>query len=123
MSAAQDVSALDIFKELLWDSILKAALAKLLAKSVILSWGPVAALITWVVTSFSDDLYVLIKTLITIELIVYRNKQLQVAYGNSANNLKNVALSKGIDSAEFRKARDENKNHLSAFVMYDTVRP
>lgn len=123
MGVAQDTApAFDAFKMLVWDTVVQGALASLFAAVPILAWPPIAAFITWIVSQFSGYLYAGIKLFIVVELIVFRNKQLQDQYAASSISLQDVAYSDGIESDRFKKARDDNKKALAPFLKYDRAR-
>lgn len=113
--------ALDTFKELAWDIVVRQALAKLLSLPL-LGWWPLSEFITWIVLRYSEELYTLIKKFINTSLIVFRNQKFQDAYAQASIRLKRTALSHGIESLEFRKARDEDKKALSDIVRFDSAR-
>lgn len=108
-------AVLDLFKELIWDAAVKMALEKLFAKVAFLAWGPFGAAITWIVEKYGDELYEIIHTYIDLKLIVFRNKELLARYADASVRLK-LAAAGGLDTPEFRKARDEDKIALSNFM-------
>lgn len=112
----------DTFKILIWDLAVKSALASLFASVPFLAWPPLAALITAGLTQFTDSLYVVIKIFIVVELIVFKNKELQSKYAAASIELQDIAHQDGIESDQFKKARDENKKVLEPFVRYDRAR-
>lgn len=112
----------DAFKELLWDQIVSSALTKLFQRFAFLSWGPIQAAITWIVFKYADELYQAVKMYIKIELIIFKNKELQNKFAVASLNLKLVAQENGINSKEFKEGRDAHKKALEPFVRYDRVR-
>lgn len=113
---------LDTFKELLWDHIVRATLTKIFVKVPLLGWGPIGYVISNLVFKYSDELYSALSFFIEVKLIVLKNKKLQQEYAAASLRLRQVALSSGIESVEFRKARDEDKDALSKFVRFDVAR-
>lgn len=114
--------ALDTFKELIWDSLVKAALGKLFAAFPLLGWGPIGWAITWIVGHYNEMIYLGLKEFIKLENIALRNEQAERAYGTASVKLKLIARSNGIESVAFRKARDEDKEKLSHFVRFGVAR-
>lgn len=114
--------ALDTFKELIWDSLVKAALGKLFAALPLLGWGPIGWAITWIVNRYSEELYLLAKEFVKLEALALRNEQAERAYNTASVKLKLIARTNGIESAEFRKARDDDKKALDNLVRFDRFR-
>lgn len=113
--------ALDAFKELAWDLVVRKALAKVLSLPF-LGWWPINEAVTWIVLRYSEELYALVKTFINTSLIIFRNRQFQESYAQASLHLKKTAMVYGIDSVEFRKARDDDKEALSRLVMFESAR-
>lgn len=114
--------ALDTFKELVWGSLVKAALGKLFAALPLLGWGPIGWAITWIVERYSNELYQLAKEFLKLEAIALRNEAAERAYNTASVKLKLIARSNGIESEEFRKARDEDKKALDNLVRFGRFR-
>jgi hypothetical protein len=108
----------DLFKALIWDNLVKAAVGRLFAAVPILAWGPIGYVITWVATHFADKLYDSVKMAIALEAIAIRNEAHRRAYDRASVALKIIAQDKGINSPEFREARDANKRALAEFVRF-----
>lgn len=117
---------LDAFKELAWDVVVREALKKLLAVSLfgvpVLGWWPFSEIITRLVFYFSDELYQAFSKLIDTRLIIFRNKKFHNQFVSGSLRLREIALGHGVGSAEFRKARDEERESLSQFVLFDIAR-
>lgn len=108
--------ALDLFKGLVFDQLVKLAIQRILGMAAWLSWGPIAFIITRVVVFVADKLYEGVKDYVNIEYIMLRNETYHKQFIQAQYVLKGVASEKGVDSEEFRKARDEHKKALSKFV-------
>lgn len=111
-------TGLDLFKDLVWDNLVEAALAALFVKVPVLAWGPLGAIIKFAATKFTDYLYAGMKMFIVVEAIPLRNKLLHKKYTEAAIKLKTIAKTTGIESDEFRKARNEDKKRLSDLVRF-----
>lgn len=118
MSSTTDV-LLDTFKDLAWDVAVKKALDWLFEKYAFLTWGPLGYLITRFVLLFTDTLYSYIKLVIDVNLIPIRNEAFKESFDRASINLFLLAKEKGIDSPEFRSARDEHKKALSNLAVFD----
>lgn len=113
---------IDIFKELLWDSIIRKGLAALFAKIPLLGWGPIGYVLTFFIMKWSDQIYELVVEFIDVSRIVFKNETLQKEYDKASVRLKLVAKGFGWTSPEFEEARDANREHLSNFVRFDNFR-
>lgn len=115
-----DVSADDLFKDLIWQPIVKLILAELFKLLPFLAWGPLGPIVTLIVTYLAEKIFTAVKLFVDLQVISLKNKEHQAAYDRASVSLKIIAKDKGIDSPEFRKARDENKAALSDFVKFAT---
>lgn len=118
MSAGPADRALDVFKSLVFDQLTKAAIAQILGLSPFLAWGPIAYIIGQAVVYVGDVIYNQLKDAVNLEVILIKNEAFHKAYVNASLSISKIAKEKGIDSPEFRKARDEHKAALSKFVRY-----
>lgn len=114
--------ASDIFKSLVWNSLVKAATNALFAAVPFLAWGPVGWLVNIIITKFADFLFAQAKEFIIFEAIQFRNKELQSKFDLASVELKLIAINKGVDSDDFKQARAKNVNDLSAFIRFDVAR-
>lgn len=108
----------DIFKDLVWGALVRAALGALFKAAPFLGWGPIGIIVTFLVTQFAEKLYEVVREYVQIEVIILRNEAHRKEYDAASTRLKIIAHSSGIDSPEFQKARDENKKALSKFVQF-----
>lgn len=107
---------MDLFKDLLWENILKGAVERMLSRYPILGWGPVSWFVTFLIGEFADALYLILKEWFDLEAIAIKKRDLRLAFDRAGVECKIIARSHGIESPEFRKARDEHKADLSKFV-------
>jgi hypothetical protein len=108
----------DTFKELVWDALIKAAIASLIKAVPFLGWGPAGAVLTWVVQKFTDYLYSTLVTSFNVAKMPFLNEAHRVAFDDATVKLRIIAAGEGINSDAFRKARDEHKKRLSEFVKF-----
>lgn len=108
----------DIFKKLIWDSIIKALLDKLFLAIPFLGWGPVGIIVALIVNKLGSWIFDAMKMFIDFSLIVIKKEELAREYAVESLNLKNIALSKGIDSEEFKAERIKAAASLSRFVKF-----
>lgn len=67
-------------------------------------------------TLFTDRFYTVAREVWDVESIIYNNEELERAYTGAALKLKIIARDKGIESEEYRSAREKHKQDLSKFV-------
>jgi len=72
-------------------------------------------LVGWI----SDVLFSKIKLLIDLQAIVILNEKHRREYTIAVLNLRAIADTNGIDSAEFKEARENAKKHLSKFIHFN----
>ncbi len=110
-------TAIDTFKELVWDALIKAALQRLFDKFAFLAWGPIGVVVEYFVLKYADELYAALKEYLVLELIAFKNTQLHAKYVTAAINLRTMAHTYGVNSNEFKEARDADKKALANFVL------
>ena len=107
-----------IFKDLVWDVLVRVALSKLFQSVPFLGWGPLGMLVGWAVGIFGSMLFEAVREAVQLEVIVLRNEAHRKAFAAAATNLKAIARDKGPDSNEFKEARDAHRKALSEFVQF-----
>lgn len=112
----------DLFKDLVWDTLVKAALQRLFLLVPFLSWGPLGTIITWLALKYADELYAAVALYIDVETIAFRNQEFGQTFASAEINLKQVAGKSGIDSQEFQNARTTEKQALSNVIKFDPSR-
>jgi len=112
-----------LFKTLVWDSLVSAltaslmgALSRVAVLSVFFTWGPVAAIISYLVEAITNKLFSLLKLAVDLEMITLQNALHHKAFQDAVVKLKVIAHDHGVDSDEFKKQREIEKQALSAFV-------
>jgi uncharacterized protein (DUF2342 family) len=108
----------DIFKDLVWTAMITAAKQALFAAVPWLGWGPIGVFVGFVIGLLAEHLYDAMKLAIDMRLIVFKNEQHRKAFDDASVKLKIIASGKGIDSPEYREAREEHKKRLSDFVKF-----
>jgi len=108
-----------LFKSFVWDAAAKYAVSQIFLAVPFLSLGPLAPIVTWVVTLIADKIYMAIEVVMDLQTIAFKNQAHKEAFDKASLRLKLVAQVKGIDSEEFRKERDAQKEKLSEFVRFN----
>jgi hypothetical protein len=107
-----------ILKDLFWDALVQLALKKLFQLIPWLGWGPLGILVSWVVGHFADLAFEALVQYVDHTSIAFRNAAMHRAYVTASLDLRKLAHEKGIDSEDFRLAREEHKKRLSEFVQW-----
>lgn len=108
----------DLFKSLVWDLILKAVIDAICAAVPLLAFPPVKWILSFLITKFTDQFYEAVKLQIDMQSIIIKNAEHLSAYNKASATLKIIAHDKGIDSEEFKNARENAKLALSKFVRF-----
>ena len=109
----------DIFKDLIWDTLVKVALMKLFAAVPWLGWGPVGVLVGWIAGMLADALYEALRLAVDLQMITFKNEAHRRAFDDAGVKLKLIAKDKGIESPEFKEARVRHREALAVFVKFD----
>lgn len=112
----------DLVKVLLWDVLVKAALQRLFLLVPLLGWGPIGMVVSHYAFKLTDFMYEQMADYISITIIAARNKKFESEFNKAAINLKLIAMQKGIQSDEYRSAREQHKKALSDFVRFNPAR-
>lgn len=108
----------EIFKKLVWDTLVTVAIKQLFAAVPWLGWGPVGVIVGWVGGLVADQIYKALDMMVALQLIVIKNKALAKDFAAAALTLKEIGQAKGIDSPEFKEARDEHKKRLAELIHF-----
>ena len=118
MSVGPADKALDVFKDLIFDQMVKSAISYIIGLEPLLAWVPVSFLIGKVVTYVAGIIYEEMKDAINFQVILLNNRSHHEGYINALSILKRIANEKGIDSEEFKTQREIHKATLSRFIRY-----
>lgn len=118
MSSGPADKGLDLFKDLIFDPLVKLAIGQIVGLAPFLSFGPVAFIVGQVVTYVAGKLYELLKDTINLEVILINNAAHHAAFVSASIDLKRIAQTKGIDSVEFNESREKHKIALAAFARH-----
>lgn len=107
-----------LFKRLVWDPMIVSATAALFAAAPWLATWPLGPIVRSLILRFTDKLYALLDKVVDLQVIVLVNAAHRAEYERASVKLKLLAKDKGIDSPEFKEARDAAKVSLAKFVSY-----
>lgn len=104
----------DLFQDLVWNTLVTAALNALYVAIPGLSF--LSPVINWFVKHFSEKLFEALRLTLDLKLIAFINAENRKDFDRAAVKLKILSNDYGIDSAEFKKYREDAKFALSKFV-------
>lgn len=107
-----------LFKDLIFNTLVKAALAKLFAAVPLLGWGPIGWIVSLVVGKIAEWLFDNLAEAVNFEVIVLRKESLAKEYARQVLSLKQLAQTNGIDSEEFKAQREKAKVALAQFIHF-----
>ncbi len=110
----------DIFRSLVWDSMVKAALQRLLTS--LPSWiggGPIGFVVSWAFQKIADRIYNELDKLVITQGIHLRNLSQRLAFDRAALALQIVSDAYGPESEEFKKERENAKRRLADMVSFN----
>lgn len=109
----------DIFKSLIWDALVTAALNALFKAVPFLAWGPLGVVVSIIVRYVADWIFEGVDEYIDLQAIAFKKLELAREYAKYCVELKRVALVSGIDSVEFKNAREAAKLGLRDFIKFN----
>ena len=121
MGEVKDIQAVDIgdiVHDLVWTAIIKLVTERLFSMIPFLAWGPLGILTSFVVGKLMEWAYEAMKLAVDLQVIRFNNEAHQRAFDTASVTLKIIARDKGINSLEFKEARDAHKKALAIFVKF-----
>lgn len=118
IASITDVNAGDLFKDLVWSAVIKAATAALLRAIPFLAgwpWSMIAGVVVELVGGFVYDQ---LKDVYNFESTAIVNEAHRREYDSASIKLKLIARDKGIQSDEFKQAREKYADALAKFVKF-----
>ena len=112
-----DISS--IFKSMVWDVLLKRGIDILITSLSISPQGFLAMLITKVIIIVANKLYPIIVQMVRIESVILTDEVHQKSFERAQLKLKIIAKEKGIDSQEFKDAREKEKESLYKLIKFN----
>lgn len=106
----------DLFKDLVWDQLVKAALVRLFAAAPFLSWGPLGWAVGVFGTYFAGKLFEALREGVDLTAIVLSNQSHMHAYNAAALKLTLIAQTLGKESPEYQEANENAKADFLKFV-------
>lgn len=110
----------ELFKTLVWDLLVDAALVALFVAEPWLAYWPFRQIVTGVATLFTNKLFSVGRRTIDMTAIPLINEAHKRAFTDAVVELKVIGYHQGRDSPEYLKARDDAKAALSRFVHFNS---
>jgi hypothetical protein len=108
-----------LFKDLVWDAEIEVALTALFSYAPYLGWPPLRQIISAIIKFAANRFWKQVKLAVDIGAVTILDAQRKAAFDKASVVLKIIAIDKGIDSPEFKKAKDEAKIALSKFAHFN----
>jgi len=118
MSTGPADKGLDLFKTLVFDQIVNTLTSAIIGLAPWLSLPFFSFIVRKTVKWISEKLYEQLSQFINFEVILLRNAEYHREYISACIALNGIAKTLGIDSPEFKVARNEHKKALAKFVRY-----
>ncbi len=96
--------------------LVKQVISAIFSTVPFLAWGPFGLITSVIVTAIADKIFKEAALQLEIELIPIKNEILRKEFDRASIKLKLLACEKGIDSPEFKEARNANVEALSKLV-------
>ncbi len=113
-----EIAVGDLFKDLVWGAIIKAATNALIKAIPFLAWGPMPMITGLIVGLVGDFLYDQLKDVYNFHSVSIKNEAHRKEFDSAGLKLKLIARDKGIDSDEFKTAREAYRESLAKFVRF-----
>ena len=107
-----------LFRSLVWDNLVKAAIKRVFMAVPFLAIGPLGVITKFIIIKIANKIYEVLKETVDLQLIVFKNYRLKKEFDRASVMLKIIAQGKGVDSNEFKDAREIHKKRLSNFVRF-----
>ena len=106
----------DLFKSAIYDPLIDAALVSFLGG--VLGVPVVGTFVRFVARVFANKLFEAMRLILDLQAIAFVNEGHKKDFDRAAVTLRIIGQSKGIDSPEFKTARENAKAALSDFARY-----
>lgn len=115
------IEAESFFKDSAWDTLVDLALGLLFAEFSFLNIWLVRDGVRWLITRYSDKLFMLFTDFINVAYVVLKNKGLQEKFIEFNLNLKGIAKNKGVTSPEYKEARRVHQQEFAKKIRSNLV--
>lgn len=113
--------AQDLFRTIVWDNLTEATLTLIFTEAPVLNIWPIGPLLRAAVRYISDKLFQSLRLFVDLAAIPILNEEHRRKYDAAAVALQAIAIRSGVDSDEYRKAKDNAKAAFAQLVRFNAV--
>jgi hypothetical protein len=106
-------------KSTVWDTALELALTALFVKAPYLAVWPFRPIIRGLARLFSDKMFDKLKEIVDVRAIIIMNANHRAVYDKAMKTLKQIAITDGIESESFKKAREHARIEFNRYVRFN----
>lgn len=114
-----EIDLLSIFKQTIWSVLSEKVIVKTMAFLALSPQSFMGKIVAKLLVHLSEKMFEVLKEEIEVASIKLTNKIHQHDWERSQLKLRLIARGKGIDSEEFKKAREEEHEKLRKLVVYN----
>lgn len=107
-----------IFKDLVWNALVKAALARAILYAPFLGWPVIGPIVSIVVGIFADKLFKELQLGLDLTYIKFQDEEAEKAFHLSSMKLSVEAAAHGVDSPQYKEANEKLKADFAKFVSF-----
>ena len=108
----------DVFKLVVWDNLRAFAIRSLFAGVPWLKVWPLGPIIKWLAGSISDTVFETIKLNIDLAALKFMDSNTERHFNDSIVKLKLIERDYGVESKEYKEARDDARKIFAAFIRF-----
>lgn len=112
----------DLFKGLVWDSLINSVIAAIYVQAPWLGSWFFSRLTAGVVRMVGDKFFSHLRLIVDMQAIAFLNNKHRMAFDVAAVELRLVLRDKGSESKEFLDAKEKAKSALAEFVRFGATR-
>ncbi|NDC22513.1 MAG: hypothetical protein EBZ49_00060 [Proteobacteria bacterium] len=110
----------DLFKELVFDVVIKEAIRRLFLAVPFLEMGPIGYIVSLLLTRFADSLYEYQKTVVRFYKFEFVNSKNQKQFDQEMKNLQTLQKNPNATPEEINEAIQKAKERLADLVRYSS---
>lgn len=107
-----------LFKEAVWDAAVESALASLFVAAPWMNTWPLRGIVRGLTLMLTNRIFSLLRLVIDLQVIQLLNSEHKQAFAREAVKLRIIAIDKGLNSPEYKRAKEDAKASLSRFIQF-----
>lgn len=108
----------NLFKETVWDAGVEAALTSLFVAAPWMNVWPLRSIVRGLTLMLTNRLFSMLRLVIDLQVIQLLNSEHKQAFAREAVKLRIIAIDKGLNSPEYKRAKEDAKASLSRFIQF-----